>query len=50
MRLFTLILYGALALVLVWFSVRNWVPVTVALWPPYELVIRLPALILLAGA
>jgi lipopolysaccharide assembly protein A len=48
MRLLTLTLYGALALLLLWFSARNWVPVTVALWPPFELVIRLPVLILLS--
>ena len=42
LRLFGLI---AAALALAWFAARNWVPVTVNLWPPYQLVIRLPILI-----
>jgi uncharacterized integral membrane protein len=33
------------ALALAWFAARNWVPVTVNLWPPYQMVIRLPVLI-----
>ncbi len=43
LRLFGLILA---ALALAWFAARNWVPVTVNLWPPYQLVIRLPILII----
>ena len=53
MRTLKTILYVILAVLLALFAVANWVPVTLRLWPPYELVIRLPVLIVaavLAGA
>ena len=45
MRFLKLLLLILLALALAWFAALNWVPVTVRLWAPYELVIRLPVLI-----
>lgn len=45
MRFIKLLLLIILALALAWFAALNWVPVTVRLWAPYELVIRLPVLI-----
>jgi uncharacterized integral membrane protein len=44
MRFLSLLIVLALALALAWFSAQNWVPVTLSLWPPYQLVIRLPVL------
>ena len=37
----------ALVLVILALIAANWVPVTLKLWPPYELVIRLPVLMVL---
>src|SRR5688500_8160722 len=48
MRFLKLLLFILLALALAWFAALNWVPVTVRLWAPYELVIRLPVLIVAA--
>ena len=48
MRFLKLLLLILLALALAWFAALNWVPVTVRLWAPYELVIRLPVLIVAA--
>ena len=48
MRFLKLLLLILLALALAWFAALNWVPVTVRLWVPYELVIRLPVLIVAA--
>lgn len=48
MRFLKLLLFILLALVLAWFAALNWVPVTIRLWAPYELVIRLPVLIVAA--
>ena len=48
MRFLKLLLLILVALALAWFAALNWVPVTVRLWAPYELVIRLPVLIIAA--
>lgn len=48
MRFLRVLLLLLLVLLLAWFAALNWVPVTVRLWAPYELVIRLPVLITLA--
>lgn len=48
MRFLKLLLFILLALALAWFAALNWVPVTIRLWSPYELVIRLPVLIVAA--
>ncbi len=48
MRFLRVLLFLLLALLLAWFAALNWVPVTVRLWAPYELVIRLPVLIVAA--
>lgn len=48
MRFLRVLLFLLLALALAWFAALNWVPVTVRLWAPYELVIRLPVLIVAA--
>jgi uncharacterized membrane protein YdfJ with MMPL/SSD domain len=48
MRFLKLLLFILLALALAWFAALNWVPVTIRLWAPYELVIRLPVLIVAA--
>jgi len=48
MRFLKLLLLVLVVLVLAWFAAQNWVPVTVRLWSPYELVIRLPVLLALA--
>lgn len=48
MRFLNVLLFLLLALALAWFAALNWVPVTVRLWAPYELVIRLPVLIVAA--
>ncbi|MDO9490480.1 MAG: hypothetical protein Q7J32_19085, partial [Sphingomonadaceae bacterium] len=48
MRFLKVLLFILLALALAWFAALNWVPVTVRLWAPYELVIRLPVLIVAA--
>lgn len=48
MRFLRLLLLILIALALAWFAALNWVPVTVRLWAPYELVIRLPVLIVAA--
>lgn len=48
MRFLKVLLFLLLALALAWFAALNWVPVTVRLWAPYELVIRLPVLIVAA--
>ena len=48
MRFLKLLLLILLVLALAWFAALNWVPVTVRLWAPYELVIRLPVLIVAA--
>ena len=48
MRFLKVLLFILLALLLAWFAALNWVPVTVRLWAPYELVIRLPVLIVAA--
>ena len=48
MRFLKVLLFILLALALAWFAALNWVPVTVRLWAPYELVIRLPVLIIAA--
>lgn len=48
MRFLKVLLLILLALALAWFAALNWVPVTVKLWAPYELVIRLPVLIVAA--
>lgn len=48
MRILKVLFLVLLVLVLAWFAALNWVPVTVRLWAPYELVIRLPVLITLA--
>jgi hypothetical protein len=45
MRFLKVLLLILVALALAWFAALNWVPVTVRLWAPYELVIRLPVLI-----
>ena len=47
MRVLTALIVLVLALLLAWFSAANWVPVAVRLWPPYELVVRLPVLMVL---
>ena len=47
MRFLGLLVVLALALALAWFSAQNWVPVTLSLWAPYELVIRLPVLMVI---
>ncbi len=46
MRFLTLLTFLVFALALAWFSAQNWgpAPVTLNLWPPYQLVIRLPVL------
>lgn len=49
MRFITLLIFLAFALALAWFSAQNWVPVTLALWPPYQLIIRLPVLMVLCA-
>ncbi|MFC3712408.1 hypothetical protein ACFOMD_07495 [Sphingoaurantiacus capsulatus] len=48
MRFLKVLIFLILALALAWFAALNWVPVTVKLWAPYELVIRLPVLIVAA--
>ena len=48
MRFLKVLLFIVLGLLLAWFWTLNWVPVTVRLWAPYELVIRLPVLIVAA--
>lgn len=48
MRFLKLLLLILLVLALAWFGAQNWVPVTVRLWAPYELVVRLPVLLALA--
>jgi uncharacterized membrane protein YciS (DUF1049 family) len=48
MRFLKILLLALLVLALAWFAAQNWVPVTVKLWAPYELVIRLPVLLALA--
>jgi len=48
MRFLKVLVFLVLALALAWFAALNWVPVTVQLWAPYELVIRLPVLIVAA--
>lgn len=48
MRFLKLLLLILIALALAWFAALNWVPVTIRLWAPYELVIRLPVLIVAA--
>ena len=45
MRFLKLLLLILLVLALAWFAAQNWVPVTIRLWSPYELVIRLPVLL-----
>jgi hypothetical protein len=45
MRFLKLLLFIVLGLALAWFWTINWVPVTVRLWAPYELVIQLPVLL-----
>ena len=47
MRFLGLLVVLALALALAWFSAQNWEPVTLSLWAPYELVIRLPVLMVI---
>ena len=47
MRFLSLLVAIVLALALAWFSAQNWVPVTLSLWPPYQLVIQLPVLVVL---
>lgn len=47
MRFFNLLILIVLTLGLAWFSARNWTPVTLALWPPYQMVIQLPVLVVL---
>lgn len=49
MRFLKLLAYLAVTLVLAWFAARNWTSVTVNLWPPYQLVIRLPVLLVAAA-
>ena len=48
MHFLKILLLALLVLALAWFAAQNWVPVTVKLWAPYELVIRLPVLLALA--
>ena len=48
MRFLKILLFILLALPFAWFAALNWVPVTIRLWAPYELVIRLPVLIVAA--
>lgn len=45
MRFLKLLFLILLVLALAWFAAQNWVPVTLRLWSPYELVIRLPVLL-----
>lgn len=47
MRFLNLLIIVVLALALAWFSARNWTPVSLALWPPYQMVIQLPVLVVL---
>ena len=47
MRFLSLLIALVLALALAWFSAQNWTPVTLALWPPYQLIIRLPVLLVI---
>ena len=44
MRFVSLLIMLLLTLVLAWFAAQNWTPVTLSLWTPYQLVIRLPVL------
>ena len=48
MRAITFVIYLLIGIALAWFAARNWVPVTLQLWPPYEMVIRLPVLVIAA--
>lgn len=48
MRAITFIIYTLIGIALAWFAARNWIPVTLQLWPPYEMVIRLPVLVIAA--
>lgn len=48
MRFLKLLSLILLVLALAWFAAQNWVPVTVKLWSPYELVVRLPVLLAIA--
>lgn len=48
MRVIKVLLFILSVLLMAWLWVLNWVPVTIKLWAPYELVIRLPLLVTLA--
>jgi uncharacterized integral membrane protein len=49
MRPIRTLLTIALLLLFILFAAANWTPVTVKLWPPYELVVKLPVLVLVAA-
>jgi lipopolysaccharide assembly protein A len=48
MRILRLLVVLTLALLLAWFSAANWQMVTLKLWPPYVIDVRLPVLLVLA--